>query len=33
MVQRISTLVRTCGALVDVTMKGLYAEDGVIITL
>ena len=33
MVQRSSTLVHTCGALVDVTMKGLYAEDGVTITL
>ena len=33
MVQRSSTLVHTCSALVDVTMKGLYAEDGVTITL
>ncbi|KAL8792661.1 MAG: hypothetical protein Q9195_004721 [Heterodermia aff. obscurata] len=28
MIQRSSTLVLTCGSLVDVTMKGLYAEDG-----
>ena len=29
MVQRSSTLVHSCDDLVDVTMKGLYAEDGV----
>lgn len=31
MVQRSSTLVVTSQALIDVTMKGLYAEDGVYI--
>lgn len=29
MVQRSSTLVLTCESLLDVTMKGLYSEDGV----
>ena len=29
MVQRSSTLVITCETLIDVTMKGLYDEDGV----
>ena len=29
MVQRSSTLVLTCESLLEVTMKGLYAEDGV----
>ena len=29
MVQRSSTLVLTSETLIDVTMKGLYAEDGV----
>ena len=32
MVQRSSTLVLTCETLIDVTMKGLYDEDGVTFT-